>query len=56
MSMTKLSKLAFENKIKYYHKGSEYEAKFYPRYFSKSFDKFKQAVITKNPGVKMEVF
>ena len=43
-------------KIKYYHKGSEYEAKFYPRYFSKSFDKFKQVVVNKNPGVKIEVF
>lgn len=43
-------------KIKYNYGGKEYEAKFYPRYFSKSFDKFKSAVIARNPGVKIEVF
>ena len=43
-------------KIKYYHNGKEYEAKFYPRYFSNSFAQFKQAVVSKNPRVKIHVF
>jgi hypothetical protein len=43
-------------KIKYNYGGKEYEAKFYPRYFSKSFGKFKLAVVNKNPKVRMEVF
>jgi len=43
-------------KIKYNYGGKQYEAKFYPRYFSKSFDKFKTAVLSKNPNIKVEIF
>jgi hypothetical protein len=42
-------------KLKYYYKGTEYQAKFYPSYFSKSLDKFKNLVARKNPKAKVNV-
>jgi hypothetical protein len=43
-------------KVKYYYKGDEYIARFYPRYFSTSLDKFKDAVVKKNPDAEVNLF
>jgi Ca2+/Na+ antiporter len=44
------------HKIKYYYKGVECTAKFYPRYFSNSLDKFKSVLLNKNRRAKVDAF
>jgi len=41
-------------KIKYYYRGDEYTARFYPRRFSKSLNDFKNNVRNKNPRAKVD--
>ena len=55
IARTKLSVNSNLYKIKYYYQGTEYQAKFYPRYFSNSLAKFKSVVATKNPSAKVNI-